>query len=828
VADPDSLTLSIIDDSPDGGALLTIPGGIGLYRKRAAIDLSLTIADGFAAEARFEGCYFQVRANGDLFISQLLPGTQNTQPFDVVFHWDKDGVSFAGSAMLEITLPVQAQLPVVKIQALHLIIQPVVAGDPNVSLELSVDLTGDLLGVISAEVQRIGITTHFFLSPAAHPDAIRFGPVAATADFKAPTGAGLAVNLSGILNGGGYLRLEPDIGRYSGILSMNLFGIGVTADAIIVTRPSFALLLVLTADFRPVGIDLGFGFTLNAVGGIVGLNRAVDLDALSLAVRNNAVSSILFPSDPIGDAPRILSDLDRLFPPAPGQFLIGPMLQLGWGKPTGMITLSLAVIVQVPDLKIAIAGILRVLVPPLEDEALLRLQVNLTGGIDFSRQFLWLDGSLYDSRLLMYVLEGDMAGRLRWGSGADFAASVGGFNPRYVPAADLDIPPMKRVTINLLPTSDNPRLRILSYYAVTSNTLQHGAAVDAYAAALGFSIRGWLGYDLLAQVNPLHFEVDFGGGVAVYDGDDEILGTSLSLHLSGPSPWHVDGEATFTVIIKIHVPVHAQFGGDDAPSIPVVDVSAIFRGELTAPRNWTATLPDQSQLLVTLAPNLSVGGDQVLAHPSATIQFNQSSVPLKVTLEQFFGAKPKPSTATFFDLTGIKAGSELAPEVPQPTSEFAPAQYFNLSNDDRLSAHAFEPLASGIRANGASLVKWGLEAPRNLVYGDNIIDPLAQDSPFAEKFAYRSNASESIIAGLGGCAVGRSSLFADRMARQPSGDEVKLPPDTYQIVDSATLAPAAGAAYDSHVAARQALAALAAQNPAMAGRLTIVSAYELG
>src|ERR1700736_979060 len=104
----------------------------------------------------------------------------------------------------------------------------------------------------------------------------------------------------------------------------------------------------------------------------------------------------------------------------------------------------------------------------------------------------------------MDSLEGDMCARVRWGAWANFAVSVGGFHPRYVPTADLDIAPIKRVTINLLPTSDNPRLRILSYYAVTSNSLQHGARLELYAAAAGFGIKGFLGYDLLAQVNPLH------------------------------------------------------------------------------------------------------------------------------------------------------------------------------------------------------------------------------------------------------------------------------------------------------------------------------------
>src|SRR5678816_4741198 len=82
--------------------------------------------------------------------------------------------------------------------------------------------------------------------------------------------------------------------RYSGILSVGLFGIGVTATAIITTKPAFSLLMILTADFRPVGIDIGFGFTINAIGGLLGLNRGVDVMALREGVRNNAVSSLMF------------------------------------------------------------------------------------------------------------------------------------------------------------------------------------------------------------------------------------------------------------------------------------------------------------------------------------------------------------------------------------------------------------------------------------------------------------------------------------------------------------------------------------------------------
>ncbi len=44
-----------------------------------------------------------------------------------------------------------------------------------------------------------------------------------------------------------------------------------------------------------------------------------------------------------------------------------------------------------------------------------------------------------------------------------------------------------------------------TYFAVTSNTVQSGSRVELYAAACGFNIYGFLGYDLLVQFNPFHF-----------------------------------------------------------------------------------------------------------------------------------------------------------------------------------------------------------------------------------------------------------------------------------------------------------------------------------
>ena len=57
-------------------------------------------------------------------------------------------------------------------------------------------------------------------------------------------------------------------------------------------------------------------------------------------LRDGSLNSILFPQDVVANAPRIISDLKRVFPPLDGHFLIGPMAKLGWGTPT-LVTLEL-------------------------------------------------------------------------------------------------------------------------------------------------------------------------------------------------------------------------------------------------------------------------------------------------------------------------------------------------------------------------------------------------------------------------------------------------------------------------------------------------------
>jgi len=109
------------------------------------------------------------------------------------------------------------------------------------------------------------------------------------------------------------------------------------------------------------------------VGGLLGLNRTLDSEALRLGVRTGGVSSVLFPPDVIGNIVRIVSDLKAFFPIALGHFVVAPMGKIGWAS---ILSLEVGIILDIPAPQLTIIGVLRCILPT-EDEAVLKLQVNL-------------------------------------------------------------------------------------------------------------------------------------------------------------------------------------------------------------------------------------------------------------------------------------------------------------------------------------------------------------------------------------------------------------------------------------------------------------------
>jgi len=499
---------------------------------------------------------------------------------------------------------------------------------------------------------------------------------------------------AGVIKGGGYLRFAPEKGEYGGVLDLSLENVvQIKAIGLLTTKmpgsgDGFSLLLILTAEFPP--IQLGFGFTLIGVGGLVGTNRTMAVDALRSGLRNHALDSILFPPDPVRDAPRILDDLGAIFPPAEGRYLFGPMLELGWGTPT-LISASFGFILELPDpVRIAILGQVKSQLPS-EDAALVQLHMDVLGIVDFGQKTLSIDATIYDSSILAFSLYGDMAFRLNWGDAPSFAFSLGGLHPRFQPPPGF--PSLRRLTLSL-GSGSNPRLSCDNYMAVTSNSVQFGAHLELYAAAMGFGVHGWLGFDVLFILSPFSFEAGMSAGVDLLADGDVLMGISLDFTLSGPTPWRARGTATFTVLfLDISVDFDISWGDDQKATLPPVDALDPLLKALADPGNWSATLPASAEQAVSLGA-APPAGEAIVVHPLGRLAVHEHVAPLNVTISRFGSGVP--AGWNHFEIADVNLNGKVA-ATQVVRDRFARGQFFEMPDEDKLSKPSFEMMDAGVQ-----------------------------------------------------------------------------------------------------------------------------------
>jgi hypothetical protein len=412
---------------------------------------------------------------------------------------------------------------------------------------------------------------------------VRLGPITATIDrlgfaaaggardrepptfgYRGPSGIGLLIDSEPVV-GGGYLFADRAAGLYAGTLQLEIKGLTLQAVGVITTKmpdgtPGFSLLVIITGDFPAV--NLGFGFRLTGAGGLLAYNRTANVEALRAGLKNKSLDAVLFPENPVADAPRIVGTLQTVMPPRDGQYMAGPVAQIVWGVPT-ILTLELAVVLEAPSpWRLLILGQIRALLPHT-DRVLVRLQMDVLGVVDWDRDEIAIDAVLYDSFVLTHALTGDMALRARWGRDPSFLLAVGGFNPNFAPPAAF--PTLARAAMTVS-RGDSTRLRLEAYFALTSNTAQVGARLELLVRASGFSVEGHLGFDALFEFSPFHFVVDIKAGVTLKWHGRTLLGVDLELTLSGPSPWHAHGKATFKIWrFSKSISFDRTFGADEPP-----------------------------------------------------------------------------------------------------------------------------------------------------------------------------------------------------------------------------------------------------------------------
>lgn len=802
-----------------------------LFGSRESTRLEL---DGFTAEGGFAGSianpevFFRANtganagklrlfvdfAQADGFIKQVL-GDGFSADFGMDLLWSsRSGLTIAGSGGIEFEIPLNLDLTVFKLETLYVSAR---GGNTGVNLSLGAGCSLNL-GPLQAVVENIGITLS--LVPADDGRG-SFGPFDLAVAFKPPNGVGLSLD-AGVVRGGGYLFIDAERGEYAGALELtfaeflSLKAIGILSTRMPDGSDGFSLLVIITAEFGSTGLQLGYGFTLLGVGGLVGLNRTMRLDALVSGVRSGSVNNIMFPRDIVANAPRIISDLRAIFPPEEGTFLIGPMAKLGWGTPT-LVSISLGVIIEIPG-NIAILGVLRVALPA-EAAPLVVLQVSFVGAIEFDRKRLYFFASLFDSRILFITIDGDMGLLAAFGEDANFVLSVGGFHPRYTPPP-LPFPVPTRLGITILNESW-ARVRAEGYFAVTSNTAQFGARAEIYFGFEVLSVESTTSFDALMQFSPLYFDVEVRSTFSVKVFGLGVWGLSIRVQLEGPTPWRARGEASISLLFfDVDVSIDVTWGEARGEPLPDVDVLPLLAAEVGKLENWRAFNPSSKAGLVTLRSMPADEGALVL-HPSGTLQVVQKLVPLDVPISKLGNSKVRDGRR--FTLSVAAGGLSKSADVKE---RFAAGQFNDLSDADRLGSPGFEPMNGGLEMTPAGRTSFSATAiKRSNRYELLTIDtqgapPIRRlrglDAAFSRRF-------------LAGAAVAQSGLSAyNRRAKVPFADQVMAPGERFVVASTADNSRFAGSAeFGSEAEARAHLAGIVQAHPSMSGRVQVLPAFEV-
>ena len=796
--------LRLTADNAGIGAELTIG---------ASTSGSVTIDPGIAAELK--GLTLSLGSEGsDNFLASLLADADVRGVFDLALGWKlSKGLVIKAAGGLEIAIPMHQSLGVATLDTLYLILK--IRSDGSLALEVSAGITGQL-GPLTASVERMGVELVMKFTDKADAD---LGPLDLSLGFKPPNGVGLSLD-AGVVRGGGYLYLDFEKGEYAGALELVFSGfLSLKAIGIINTKmpdgsAGFSLLIVITAEFG-TPLQLGFGFTLIGVGGLLGLNRTMRLDELAEGVRTGAVESVMFPQDVIANAPKIISDMKRFFPPLPGVFLIGPMAKLGWGTPT-LISASLGVIIEVPPANIAILGVVKCILPD-EDAALLVLQVKFIGALEPAKKRLWFFASLFGSRVLFMPLAGELGLLIAWGDDANFVLSVGGFHPKFTPPP-LPFPVPQRVGITIL-NQPFARIRVECYFAVTSNTAQFGASVQLFYGAGDFGIEGHLGFDALFQFSPFYFIITFSASMSVTVFGAGLFSVRIRGQLEGTSPWHVEGAGSISLLFwDLDVPFSHTWG--ETANTVLADIKAlpILETELKKRDNWRALPPAGSGLSVSLR-KLDPAQELVL-HPLGALEISQRALPLDLSIQKV--GNQKISDLEKATLKVNTAGLEQKRAVRE---SFATAQFRELDAAAKLSAPGYEKQVAGTVVSVTGADTRTSHAVKRVVLHELIVI----DNNFKEALKRLFDIGRKWFdIFLGSNSTARSPLSkATHLQKVPFADKIKADAPGYVIADLRDNSPWDGAAaFTSHANCQEALAAQLQADPAMAGNYHVIPAAE--
>ncbi|MEP6492955.1 MAG: DUF6603 domain-containing protein [bacterium] len=743
---------------------------------------------------------------------------------------DSDGgFRLDGGTNLHATLPIGKSIAgALTVHNLDVGLGPSTTGG-DFGLEISGGFTATL-GPFKAVVDRLG-----FQLDIDRRDNGNLGPFHVGLGLKRPSGLGLSID-SDLVTGGGYLFSDPVNHEFAGALELKFGNITVKAIGMLTdASEGWSLLLLLYAQFP--AIQLGLGFTLNGLGGMVGVQRGVDQTKLALALKNKAFDDILFPDNPVADAPRIINELRSFFPFSARSLTIGPMMDVGWGSPR-ILFIRVAVLFQINDVfhrplgafslaRIVLIGQLKLQLGPTKEDStktVVKLVIDILGFWDLEQKKYGFLAALRESKIATIDITGGLIVFGEYGENSRFILAAGGFNPRFT-----DIPPEAKAAVDRIGAAfkvGSFSLKMVGYFALTPGTIQAGFDFTASASVGPVGLKGELGFDVIVYRDPqTHFIADFRFSAAVTYHGHTLAGVTVTGTIEGPGAWHIKGKLTFSILWwDISKSFDEKWGTVAPVPITQTDVRALLATEIARAENWSTALPPASDALVTLAPRS--GDTTPIAHPFSRLTFSQTVVPLGLTMNKFGDTVIKGTN--HFDVVRVTVGG-IAVAAPTLTREhFARGQFLDMSEEDKLTKPSFEEMSAGVEFSSVSyhispaILAFPMEY--ETVYLD--IDPLKPGVTRPEPALAKMRPTHDLVQALAGqgAAAQAPQRIDERMSARVAA-QVTINPPPLAVVSRDSLAvdaavPITGQATSVTMIAEQQL------KPADQTRSQLVEAFE--
>jgi hypothetical protein len=285
--------------------------------------------------------------------------------------------------------------------------------------------------------------------------------------------------------------------------------------------------------------------------------------------------------------------------------------------------------------------------------------------------------------------------------------------------------------------------------------------------------------------------------------------------------------------LTVKVRFDKTFGEERNTRLDDIRVLPLLEAALSAKGNWEAQPPTGRHALVS-TKEIQVGADQILAHPSGILKISQKVVPLNLNIQKFGNQLPLDGNRFGIDQVWVGAADVADPDdkevlkTSNTQEHFAPAQFFEKSDTQKLSSKSFERYDSGIKLTESEEMKADHATSRVVEYELFYIDK-QRNQPLRRRpdLLAPDIAAFNQLSSKG--SISTSPLSFTRQAKPAlAPDEVKVSPEPFVVVSVRDLRPVnETAAFSNEAGAANLMRELLHNNPALEGEIQVVPAFEV-